>query len=53
MAAETLCRARYTYNTLVLDQSCIINNEPFSQSGELIMPDTNQQCHKNMMPDAN
>ena len=64
MAAETLCRARYTYNTSVLDQNCTINNEPFNQCAELTMPDTNQcaeltmpdtnqQCHEDMMPGAN
>ena len=53
VTARTLCRARYTYNTSVFNQNCTVNNEPCSQCGELIMPDTNQQCHKDLMPGAN
>jgi len=43
----------YTYNMSAFNQNCTIDDEPFCQSGELTIPDTNQQCHKNMMPGAN
>jgi len=32
---------------------CTIDDEPFSQNGELTIPDANQEWHKNMMPGAN